>query len=577
MHFRNFWANVMSVVARYVGVNRASDLWRIATAAMAVAVTLDFAEHGRMKLLHGSLTLWWARGPVFVVAYWMIYALAVAAIVSVVLSESLKVRIAGYAIILSTALMQIGSRLIIAEDVSMHSIQLMWADRDVAAGTLTAFRTQAIYSALIALLATGVVASIAWFTPCRLPRRNLVSVPIAACAVGFFAYRMLDTTYLAMPAAMRVPINAAMAAWQHRYDGPRAEPDIIPRNDTAQPKVILLVVDESIRADSLGINGRQPDTTPFLGAWTGLLNLGTACAPSNVSSTSNYVIRNGITASELPDVEQVGLKRPSVFSFAKAAGYRTIMLDAQGVPGRLLNYMNRRDLDEIDEFWSPREDFPVSRPWEWDRILLRRLADCLTRKEKSFIWVNKVGAHFPYQDVVPPDRLAAAGQTLEPGESLTAAREDAVWNTYLSAVRFAVDDFFHELAQTASLDDVELLYIGDHGQSILEGDYPTTHGVVVDPPTTQVEVPLFIRGPVMNRRMFGRVEGARERCSAFALFPSLLELMGYSPTDVRPRFGQPLWGELTAERLYFTGDCFGLGRHFMYRYPSPPESSADTE
>jgi glucan phosphoethanolaminetransferase (alkaline phosphatase superfamily) len=555
--------------AHLFGDRRASNALRAAGTGLLIAAFLDVVEHGEFKVVMGSSTLLWARGWPHLIAYLFVYAAAVSAMLSILLSRSRLARVSGTAVLGVAILAQAANRLIVGEDISMSSFQLMWADRDVAGGTMLAFRSQMLQAILLALISVVIVAAAVRVTPYRAPLRSLAMVPIGVVAVGAFSFRLVQSTYLPMPAMMRVPVNAAMALSNLPNDGPRTKPDIQPESEAHGARAIVFIMDESIRADALGINGRRPDTTPFLESWPGLINLGTACAPSNVSSTTNYVIRNGLRIEDLPDRERRGMQCPSIFAYAKSAGYRTVMLDGQGVPGRYLNHMNRHDFEFIDEYWSPRQDNADCDPWDFDRAVMERLTATLARRERVFVWVNKYGAHFPYQSCMPPNLLAQDGSMLTPTEALMAGREDAIWATYLAVVQFAVDGFFRELSPQLDLEGTELVYMGDHGQSILEGGYPTTHGVVVDPPRSQVEVPLFLRGQRVSELMARRSTPARNGATGFAVFPSLLELMGYKAADVRSRYGQPLWGSDTKERKYFTGDCFGVGRNFVNPYPAP--------
>ena len=64
-----------------------------------------------------------------------------------------------------------------------------------------------------------------------------------------------------------------------------------------QPQVekIVLIVDESIRADILGINGYPAATTPWLRTIdSGIVNFGLAASASNCSDYSNLMLRTGI-------------------------------------------------------------------------------------------------------------------------------------------------------------------------------------------------------------------------------------------------------------------------------------------
>ena len=54
--------------------------------------------------------------------------------------------------------------------------------------------------------------------------------------------------------------------------------------------------------------------------------------------------------NDLPDFQERLLKGPSIFAFAKNAGYRTAYLSGQSWGDQLQNYMTKFDLDDLDYF-----------------------------------------------------------------------------------------------------------------------------------------------------------------------------------------------------------------------------------
>lgn len=127
-----------------------------------------------------------------------------------------------------------------------------------------------------------------------------------------------------------------------------------PPSSNPEYKHIVLIVDESVRGDYLSLNGYHKPTTPYLDSLNNnaLLNLGVTSAVANSSANTNYILRNGVTIDELPDKNFKTLAKPTIFQFAKNAGYSTFFLDAQSSYKGLQNYMSSFDLSAVDYFMS---------------------------------------------------------------------------------------------------------------------------------------------------------------------------------------------------------------------------------
>jgi len=132
----------------------------------------------------------------------------------------------------------------------------------------------------------------------------------------------------------RVPAMLVFASQSSLYDGERSEIEYSGALD-AQIEKIVLIVDESIRADILGNNGYRTDTTPYLRSLeTGIVNFGLAASSSNCSDYSNLILRAGVKKEEIPDDNQMSLKKPSIWQFTRKAGYYNVYLDAQSAKSR---------------------------------------------------------------------------------------------------------------------------------------------------------------------------------------------------------------------------------------------------
>jgi glucan phosphoethanolaminetransferase (alkaline phosphatase superfamily) len=280
-----------------------------------------------------------------------------------------------------------------------------------------------------------------------------------------------------------------------------------------------------------------------------ILNYGYAAAVHSCSANSNLVLRFGGTRD---NYQHMIAHYPSIWRYAKRAGLRTIYVDAQSTGGRLQNLMTAEERADIDEFIQ-FERVPVL---ERDMAAADLLAARMNDDRQDFIYLNKVGAHFPIHDKYP-ESLHLYRPALERGRHRTISwtsdrtgfegRADE-WvryrNSYRNTLLWKVGAFFKRLFAQTDFSGATVIYTSDHGQDLHELGNPgnNTHCGVNRPLDQEGLVPLIVfdraEQPVLDwRRHFA---ANRNGMSHFRIFPTLLELMGYDPAGVRPLYGPPL-------------------------------------
>ena len=323
----------------------------------------------------------------------------------------------------------------------------------------------------------------------------------------------------------------------------------VPENVERPKNNVILVFDESIRADHLSLNGYSRDTTPFLNelARKGLLlNWGTAVSASTSSHPSYDAFIVGVTPNDLEnnDLRDV-TARPSIFQYAKAMGYRTVLFD-----GQMMDYWGgtKDDLNYIDEFDSLAvidrpdriEDWQATgnkvtdeskrsqglKQWEIDEKIASMVNKIFTTSTGNFIFIYKRGCHFPYEKNFPP--RDAIWQPIyhfqEQYEIPPADKLQAVVNSYDNSLKYNLDEFFKKLAPDYSNlpNNTVIVYTGDHGESFYENGRAGHGGSTVG----EAAVPLFILG------MPRAAVDTGFKASHHNIFATLLDLMNY-PSELR--------------------------------------------
>lgn len=522
----------------------------------AASAGVNFLDYAEMRAWRVVSSLYDRRGLPVAGFYLLTHVACVVALIALLASRYRAVRVFGLAFVFVGVWVDLGTKAILGHPFGFPEASTVLTVASLTGDYLENYATHVgVAGGWSALVVAG-----AWLV-FKLSRLELHGAWLVALPLGFgLAYSVVWRTVTmtdSYPAPIRVPVLLAYAVNNSLYTGERAPVSLEPGPGPRAAHVIL-IVDESIRADYLGINGAPRDTTLFLRTVeSSYLNFGTASAASNLSSTSNLVLQTGLRLGEIPDRAQAALRRANVFDFATRAGYKTYFLDAQSAPGVLANYMRKRDLDALDGVYQ----LGGRASHRADRELIPIIDSLLRTEPRTFIYVNKAGAHIPYANAYPP-----GSETFKPtvtGMPFTVADREALRNTYANAVIWSVDAFFEALLGTIPLADTVIIYTSDHGQSLLEGGLVTTHGDWAHSPAVQANVPLLVFGvpDTLSDLVAGVTAGTatRDKASHFQIFPSLLSVMGYPPSAVVDRYGPRLWEPASGPRRFVSGDVFGRG------------------
>ncbi len=163
---------------------------------------------------------------------------------------------------------------------------------------------------------------------------------------------------------------------------------------------IMVLIDESVRADYINLLPGNPYTPRFAGLADKFVNFGPAASTGNCSSYSNVLLRYGV--SRLDIIGGVN-KNPSLWEYAKRSGYRTVFIDAQAGnisnAGLMQNFMTMQEKSQIDGFYAIRDIPGADADGKLAEIITKELAG----DKPVFIYANKNGAHFPYDHAYPAE------------------------------------------------------------------------------------------------------------------------------------------------------------------------------
>ncbi len=397
-----------------------------------------------------------------------------------------------------------------------------------------------------ALLLASAVIAILYFL-----RRNLFEskysakilllVIVAIMSVYFASTKVSSITLSAFPVLAKFP---AIMLWYEMRPGAVFMERVLDANITttkeAKARNIIWIIDESITGSYLSINGYAKNTTPYLSSLLEsgdiVTNYGIVNSVSNCSSPSNFYLRLGLNPRMEFDFENSLPTLPTIYHYAKRAGYTTWLYDSQTSKDTLQNRMSVYDIQQVDHFMTLDR---ATVQYKRDNIFLDDISKILKdkRSEKKFIVMVKFGAHFPY--LLSYDKTKTffepAMETTYGGMNMKN-REKLV-NTYLNAIKNNTDIYLNSLLSKIDLKDTVVFYTSDHGQNILENGSILTHCNKKNIVKNEVTVPLLVftknakeQFPYDSEKHYSQIE----------IFPTTLSLMGYGDRVIK-KYGNTLW------------------------------------
>lgn len=434
------------------------------------------------------------------------------------------------------------------------AFETLWRTRFMAGAAIDTYGSAMIAPATLALCMIIVIAS-----PPTLPRWKsgwLVLAPMFPVLLVFQIFRVTGGSGVkGLPA----PYNTLGLLPGLFLNAPPLRSPSVAAEFRGPPQIrnILVIVDESVRGDYIDLN-HDRGITPYLKSiGKRAINFGAASSANNCSAESNAILRMGANPSSLVDGHDIR-SNPTIWQYARKAGFRNAFIDAQETDGALINFMDASERELIDDFIQPNG--PNERR-DFDAIpIVSRL---LSEPGRHFIYVNKYGAHFPYHAGYPKEETLFSPVPEQLGATTDRNR---MINSYKNVIHWTVDTFFKKLHEQADLRDTLVVYTSDHGQNLLDDGIPITHCRANRPISEEAGVPLLLFS--QDERLASDLRKAarlnQHRASAFQIFPTLLQVMGYDPVAVRETYYLTLFDPVEKPLGFASGGIF----HMFGRKPN---------
>lgn len=318
---------------------------------------------------------------------------------------------------------------------------------------------------------------------------------------------------------------------------------------------IVVVMDESARGAALDLNSVDGAESSLKGR-PDVVNFGIMCSIANCSYESNISFRYGVGREDY--LGQL-FANPSMWAYAKRAGYDTYYLDAQRFDGALQSGMDVAELKKVDHHIQLAADVkPEARDLELAQLLRRVLKEQAGRP--SYIFMQKMGSHYPYEGKYPAsERLLNPvmertyfGNEADPrrvnrdGEDKVPDAPTRMKNSYYNSLRWNTKRFFEIVLDGLDLSETVIVFMGDHGQDLHQDGRPghNTHCTTGDAHPDEGRIPFVLITQNQDKLADFRAAAAAnfDKTSQFSVFPSVIEWMGYPREQItaNTHFDPPL-------------------------------------
>lgn len=249
-----------------------------------------------------------------------------------------------------------------------------------------------------------------------------------------------------------------------------------PKLDSNEEDIIVLIIGESSRASSFGLNNANLSTTPRLRKRKNLVSFKNVFTPYSSTSRSVPFSLSRVT---LEKWKKNMYSEKSIVTAMKELGYATFTIDNQEV--------NRGLLD----FYKKETDFYITTeiPMSYDENILPILDSIVVSNNspKKFILIHSYGSHYIYSKRYP---RKMAKYTPDQAENIDIKYKTEINNSYLNTINY-VDFFLDEVIRELEPYKSSIIYYSDHGENLYDDDNELIfHGYTI-PNKFTLNVPII--------------------------------------------------------------------------------------
>ena len=305
---------------------------------------------------------------------------------------------------------------------------------------------------------------------------------------------------------------------------------------TSLPKLMVLVVGETARAENFSLNGYSKNTNPKL-SQQDILNFSQVSSCGTATAVSVPCMFSGMPRKEYE--ERLASHREGLLDIAQRAGYQVTWIDN--------NSGCKGTCDRVNQFKIPE---PLQQKWCKDKecfddILIDSFKAYLATipqddNRPRLIVLHQMGSHGPAYYKRVPAQFKVFKPTCDTNAIQGCSRE-ALLNTYdntLLYTDYVLDSLIETLKNTTKY-QTALWYLSDHGESTGESGMYLHGAPYAIAPTQQTHIPMLMWFSTAwqhqaKQQVKCLAQQGRQELSQDNLFPTMLSLLDVKSKVIDP-------------------------------------------
>ena len=305
---------------------------------------------------------------------------------------------------------------------------------------------------------------------------------------------------------------------------------------TSLPKLMVLVVGETARAENFSLNGYSKNTNPKL-SQQDILNFSQVSSCGTATAVSVPCMFSGMPRKEYE--ERLASHREGLLDIAQRAGYQVTWIDN--------NSGCKGTCDRVNQFKIPE---PLQQKWCKDKecfddILIDSLKAYLATipqddNRPRLIVLHQMGSHGPAYYKRVPAQFKVFKPTCDTN-AIQGCSRDALLNSYdntLLYTDYVLDSLIETLKNTTKY-QTALWYLSDHGESTGESGMYLHGAPYAIAPTQQTHIPMLMWFSTVWKNQAKQqvkclAQQGRQELSQDNLFPTMLSLLDVKSKVIDP-------------------------------------------
>ena len=305
---------------------------------------------------------------------------------------------------------------------------------------------------------------------------------------------------------------------------------------TSLPKLMVLVVGETARAENFSLNGYSKNTNPKL-SQQDILNFSRVSSCGTATAVSVPCMFSGMPRKEYE--ERLASHREGLLDIAQRAGYQVTWIDN--------NSGCKGTCDRVNQFKIPE---PLQQKWCKDKecfddILIDSFKAYLATipqddNRPRLIVLHQMGSHGPAYYKRVPAQFKVFKPTCDTN-AIQGCSRDALLNSYdntLLYTDYVLDSLIETLKNTTKY-QTALWYLSDHGESTGESGMYLHGAPYAIAPTQQTHIPMLMWFSTVWKNQAKQqvkclAQQGRQELSQDNLFPTMLSLLDVKSKVIDP-------------------------------------------